>query len=123
MQGIKEGAEKGGGEVDIINTDTTQNSISFYPYDLVIVGSPSRGIFRGSAASDLEPLFKKCKSTMGQKTIAFVTPRFFATGKALKDLMNKLEQKLGCVIIDFQRFKKEKDGIEFGKELKDYEIN
>lgn len=122
-EGIKKGAETEGLEVDLISTETASNSISFYPYDLAVVGSPTRGIFRGKAAGDLISFFKKCKNTMGQKTVAFVTPRFFATGKALKDLMNKMEQNLGSVVIDFKKLKKEKDGLKFGKSLKDYKIN
>ena len=124
VQGIKSGIESNGNdEVDTLNTEINNNkSISFHPYDLVMIGSYTKGFIRGKSSEDLLPLLKKCKGTLGQKTIAFITPRFFATNKALKDLMNKLEEKLGCMIIDFKKIKNKKEGIELGRNLKNYNI-
>lgn len=116
-EGIAEGAEKKGYEVDLQDSEVSGRPISFFAYDLVIAGAPTLGIFRGRIPSDLINIFKECKRTAGQEAMAFVTPRYFATNKALKKLMRELE-KLGCIVKDFRTLKNEKQAFDFGKDLK-----
>ena len=115
-QGIQEGAENKGHQVEVLSTKNKGKIVSFHTYDLVIVGSPTEGIFRGQCADDVRKFLKKCKRTVGQKTSAFVTPRFFATNKALKKLMGELEQ-LGCVVNDFKTLKSYSQAVDYGKSL------
>jgi len=116
-EGIAEGAREKGYKVDLQDTEITGKPVSFYPYDVVIAGAPTQGIFRGKIPSDLASFLKECKRTGGQDAMAFVTPRFFATNKALKLVMGELE-KLGCIVKDFRTIKNRKEAVDFGKALK-----
>ncbi|MFW6386327.1 MAG: DNA-binding response regulator [Bacillota bacterium] len=113
-RGIAEGAEKNEHRSKIIDAVQRDRPISFHRYDLVAVGAPTQGIFRGSVPSELKETLKQCKRTVGQESVAFVTPRFFATSDALKKLMGEME-KLGCVVKNFRSLKTHGDAIEFGK--------
>lgn len=115
-RGIKEGAVNRGYNVDVLSTEDRGRTVNFHPYDLVVVGSPTKGVFRGSIAEDLPTYLRDCKRTQGQEAIAFVTPRFFATSKALKSLMGQLE-KLGCIVNDFRSLGNYDEAVEFGKGL------
>jgi len=116
-EGIAEGAKQNGYKVDLQDTENTGKPISFFPYDLVIAGAPTKGIFRGKIPSDLPRFLQECKRTGGQDAMAFVTPRFFATNKALKLVMGELE-RLGCIVKDFRTIKNRKEAVKFGKALK-----
>ncbi|HLV10728.1 MAG TPA: DNA-binding response regulator [Halanaerobiales bacterium] len=115
-RGLGEGSRKNGHQVDVINTKESRN-INFFPYDLIIVGSPTIGFFKGKIAKDLSPFLGQCKRTVGKDAIAYVSPRAFATTKALKALMGELE-KLGCVVKNFTSLKSYNDGLEFGTNLR-----
>ena len=114
--GIKQGAENAGHRVEVVNPENRKSVISFHPYDLVLAGSPTRGIFRGSIATDIIDILKDCKRTAGQRAAAFVTPSFFATTKALKKLMAQLE-KQGCIVNDFSSLKNKQQAVEFGRKF------
>jgi len=116
-QGITKGLKENGHEVDILDTKDSGRPVTFFPYDLVIAGAPTKGIFRGNIPADLGKFLKDCKRTGGQEAMAFVTPRFFATNKALKKVMGQLE-KLGCIVIDFRIIKNTKEAADFGKSIK-----
>lgn len=116
-EGIAKGARGKGYEVELIDTNYSGRPVSFFKYDLVIAGAPTRGIFRGKIPSDLSGFLNECKRTVGQDTMAFVTPRFFATNKALKKVMGELE-KQGCIVKDFRSIKNEKEAEEFGNSFK-----
>ena len=116
-EGIAEGAKENGYQVELKDTEIDGRPVSFFPYDLVIAGAPTQGIFRGKIPSDLSSFLKECKRTGGQDAMAFVTPRFFATSKALKLVMGELE-KLGCIVKDFRSIKNRKEAVNFGKALK-----
>lgn len=115
-QGIAEGAGKKGHQVDVVNAKDSGRPITFFSYDLVIAGSPTRGFFRGQIAEDIRPFFQQCKRTAGKQVIAFVTPRAFATTKALKMLMGELE-KLGCFVKNFISLSSKQEAIKFGEKL------
>lgn len=117
VQGIAKGLEENGHQVDTLDTEDSGRPVTFFPYDLVIAGAPTKGIFRGKIPADLGKFLKDCKRTGGQDAMAFVTPRFFATNKALKKVMGELE-KLGCIVIDFRIIKNSKEATEFGKNIK-----
>jgi menaquinone-dependent protoporphyrinogen IX oxidase len=116
-EGIAEGAKENGYQVELKDTEIDGRPVSFFPYDLVIAGAPTQGIFRGKIPSDLSSFLKECKRTGGQDAMAFVTPRFFATNKALKLVMGELE-KLGCIVKDFRKIKNRKEAVRFGKTIK-----
>ncbi len=116
-EGLKKGAEEAEFQVDMVNTADNRAGVSFSPYDLVAVGSPTKGIFRGKIDSSLAEFFSRSKRTLGQETVAFVTPRFFAAGKALKNVMSLLEKE-GCVVKNFFEAKDYETAVKFGRNLK-----
>lgn len=116
VQGIAEGARSKGNQVDILSTKDNDKIVNFFPYDLVLAGSPTLGVFKGKVAPDLAPYLARCKRTIGKDAIAFVTPGAFGTTRALKEVMGELE-KLGCVVRNFVSLKNKKEGIEFGQRL------
>ncbi|ACL70558.1 hypothetical protein Hore_18090 [Halothermothrix orenii H 168] len=115
-RGIAEGARKNGHQVDILSTRDRGRVVSFFPYDLILVGSPTRGIFKGKIGKDLPPYLRECKRTAGKTAMAFVTPRFFATTTALKKVMAELE-KLGCFVKNFASLKNRGEAVRFGEKL------
>lgn len=114
--GIADGARKNGHQVEVVSTENTGRPISFYTYDLVLAGSPAKGFFKGKIAGDLRSFLKDCKRTGGQEAIAFVTPKWFGTNKAMKKVMGELESQ-GCIVKNFKSLKNEKQAVEFGKTL------
>ncbi|MFW5991586.1 MAG: flavodoxin family protein [Halanaerobiaceae bacterium] len=114
--GIAQGASARGHQVDVISTKDQGKVISFFPYDLILLGSPARGFIRGKIASDIRPFLSQCKRTAGKKAIAFITPSYFATNKALKILMGELE-RLGCFVNDFATLRSKSDGKDYGQNL------
>ena len=115
-KGIEEGLRNNGHQVDIISTREKGKVVSFFSYDLVLVGSPSKGIIKGKIAADIVPFLRQCKRTAGKKAVAFVTPSGFATNKALKTLMGELE-KLGCFVNNFKTIKSRSEAVDFGENL------
>ena len=115
-EGIKDGAEKNGYKVEMMSTAHKGKIVTFHPYDLVIAGGPTRGIFRGKVPSAISRFLKNCKRTAGQEAVAFVTPRFFATTKALRNLMGHLEAQ-GCIVNDFKNFKSYNEAVSYGENL------
>jgi menaquinone-dependent protoporphyrinogen IX oxidase len=116
-EGIKEGAESKGFRVDIKNTNDVGNGVSFYPYDLILAGSPTKGIFRGKIDESLSSFLSEAKRTVGKDAVAYVKPRFFATNKALKKVMAALESQ-GCIVKNFKAIKNHQSAVEFGKNIK-----
>ncbi len=116
VQGIAEGAGSNGHRVDIISTKDRNKIVTFFPYDLILTGSPTLGFFKGKIAGDIKHFLSQCKRTAGKSAIAFVTPRAFATTRALKILMAELE-KLGCIVKDFANLRNKNEAISFGKKL------
>ena len=115
-QGIAEGANINGHRVDILSTKDRSKLVTFFPYDLILTGSPTLGFFKGKIAGDIKHFLGQCKRTAGKSAIAFVTPRAFATTKALKLMMAELE-KLGCIVKDFVNLRSKNEAINFGKKL------
>ena len=115
-EGIKEGAESQGFRVDIKNTKDVGSGVSFYPYDLILAGSPTRGIFRGKIDESLNSFLSQAKRTVGKDAVAYVKPRFFATNKALKKVMAALESQ-GCIVKNFKAIKNHQSAVEFGKNI------
>ncbi|SFL17285.1 hypothetical protein [Halanaerobium salsuginis] len=116
-EGIKQGAETQGFRVDLKNTKDLGSGISFYPYDLILAGSPTQGIFRGKIDDSLARFLSEAKRTGGKDAVAFVKPRFFATNKALKKVMSALETQ-GCIVKNFRAIKNHQSAVEFGKNIK-----
>ena len=116
-EGIKEGAETQGFRVDMKNTKDIGNGISFYPYDLIVAGSPTKGIFKGKIDKSLNKFLSESKRTVGSDAVAYVKPRLFATNKALKKVMAALESQ-GCIVKNFKAIKNHQSAVEFGKNIK-----
>lgn len=115
-EGIAKGAGKNGYQVDVISTKAQGKVVSFFPYDLILVGSPAYGLIKGKIAADIQPFLSQCKRTSGKEAVAFITPKALATDKALKVLMGELE-KLGCFVNNFATLKSEQSAVVFGEQL------
>jgi hypothetical protein len=115
-EGIKEGVESNNIRAELRNTADTGNTVSFYPYDLVVAGSPTLGIFKGKIDNSLNKFLADAKRTVGQEAYAFVKPRFFATNKALKSVMAALEAQ-GCIVKNFKALSDHNSAVEFGKSI------
>ncbi|NLM96743.1 MAG: flavodoxin family protein [Halanaerobiaceae bacterium] len=115
-EGIAEGARKNAYQVDLISTREQGKVVSFFPYDVVLVGSPAYGVIKGKIAPDIPPFLSQCKRTAGKEAIAFVSPKGMATDKALKVLMAELE-KLGCFVNNFTALKSRQSAVAFGEQL------
>lgn len=115
-QAIAKGAEAKGNQVDVISTKDTGKVVTFLPYNLILVGSPAKGVVKGKIAEDISPFLRQCKRAAGKEAIAFVTPNGLATDKALKVLMSELE-KLGCFVNDFRTISNERAAVAFGENL------
>ncbi|MFW5981947.1 MAG: DNA-binding response regulator [Halanaerobiaceae bacterium] len=115
-EGVEEGLQNNGYQADIISAKEQGRPVSFFPYDLVLVGSPGKGFIKGSIASDIPAFLKQCKRTAGQEAVAIVTPSGLATNKALKALMGELE-KMGCFVNNFKTIKNKKEAVAFGESL------
>lgn len=115
-EGIAEGAGKNGYQVDVISTRDQGKVVTFFPYDLIVVGSPAYGFIKGKIASDIQPFLSQCKRTSGKEAVAFVTPKAIATDRALKVLMGELE-KLGCFVNNFAALKSKQNAVAFGEQL------
>jgi len=116
-KGIKAGAKSQGFRVDMKNTKDIGTGLSFYPYDLIAAGSPTKGIFKGKIDNSLNKFLAEAKRTGGKDAIAYVKPRFFATNKALKKVMAALESQ-GCIVKNFKAIKDHRSAVEFGKNIK-----
>lgn len=113
---LKTGAEKNGNKVDLYEAGEGNDEISFNKYNLVIAGSPSKGIIKGRPAEDIKKTLNRCKRTVGTEAMAYIVPSFFGNTKALRLLMEELE-KLGCVVKDFASLKNIQQAEEFGRKL------
>lgn len=115
-EAIKKGAEAQGFRVDLKNTKDKGTGVSFYPYDLILAGSSSSGIFKPKIDPSLKSFLADAKRTTGKDAVAFVKPHFFVTNKALKKVMAVLE-KQGCIVKNFKALKNEESAIKFGENI------
>ncbi len=104
VKGLEAGFKNQGLQVDLEEIVQRTRPLSFHPYDLVVVASPTLGFFGGKIDDQLGEFLKHCKRTSGQKAVAVVNSKLFGTGKSAKKVMEKLEEQ-GCVVKDFRVFK------------------
>jgi len=87
--------------VDLQEADErTGGPVSAAPYDVICVGSPVLGFWRGEVAADVDATIKRFTRLEGRQAAAFVKPAIFGTGKALRRLMGILERQ-GAMVQDF----------------------
>ena len=115
---VAEGLESVDIRTDVMKADPSRaQPISVAPYDLVCVGSPTLGFFRGRPADDVQEALARCTRLEGKRTAAFVRRSGFGTGRALKALMAALERQ-GAWVEDFADLGSEQEAREFGRRLK-----
>ncbi len=105
-----------GHRVKKIKVEESTKAPSLFPYDLVFVGSPVEGLWGGRFSEKLDGFIKKCTGLQGKKSAVFVYPKAIGTGKAMKQIMRRLEQK-GSIVIDFRSIKKESEAKAFAEKL------
>ena len=103
-QGLKEGFEKNGAQVDLEEAGRRGRPLNLSKYSLVLFGSPVLGFFGGKIDNGIGEFLKDCKGTTGQRATAFVNSSLLGSSKSLKKVMKELELK-GCMVHDFRSFK------------------
>jgi len=89
---------------------------SLFPYDLVFVGSQVEGVWGGKFSENLDSFLTKCTGFEGKKSVVFVYPKPVGTGKAMKKIMKRLEEK-GSIVIDFRSIKTNSEAKAFAERL------
>jgi len=108
--------QAGGHQVEKVKVEEADRVPSLFPYDLVFVGSPVEGFWGGKFSEELSSFIGKCTGLQGKKTVVFVYPKVVGTGKAMKRIMHRLEEK-GSIVIDFRSIKNKSEAQAFAKRL------
>ncbi|MCD6257487.1 hypothetical protein J7J45_05435 [Candidatus Aerophobetes bacterium] len=105
-----------GHQVEKIKVERAGRIPSLFAYDLVFVGSPVEGFWGGKFSEELSNFIGKCVGFEGKKSAVFVYPKTFGTGKAMKRIMRRLEEK-GSIVIDFRSIKNKSEARAFAEKL------
>lgn len=108
--------QTGGHQVDKVKVEEADRAPVLFPYDLVFFGSPVEGFWGGKFSEELNSFIGKCSGLQGKKTVVFVYPKAIGTGKAMKRIMRRLEEK-GSIVIDFRSIKNKSDAKAFAERL------
>jgi len=108
--------QAGGHQVEKIKVEEVDRVPTLFPYDLVFFGSPVEGFWGGRFSEQLNSFIGKCTGLQGKKSVVFVYPKTFGTGKAMKRIMHKLEEK-GSIVIDFRSIKSKSEAEAFAERL------
>lgn len=105
-----------GHQVDEVRVENSSRTPSLFIYDLVYVGTKVTGTWGGKFSSSLASYLRDCTGLEGKKAVVFVTPKLFGTGKAIKRIMNLLEEK-GGIVIDFGSLRKLSEAEDLAKKI------
>ena len=103
-------------QIKKVKIEESTKATAFFPYDIVFVGSPVEGFWGGKFSESLNNFIKKCTGFQGKKSVVFVYPKAFGTGKAIKKIMHRLEEK-GSIVMDFRSIKTKPKAKEFAEKL------
>ncbi|MBE3583651.1 MAG: hypothetical protein IMX01_06005 [Limnochordaceae bacterium] len=115
-EAVGRGIEKGGWQVQVVEADPAETRPLPGGFDLVCLGSPTLGFFRGHPADDVEPALLRCRHLEGVSAAAFVRPHAFATEGVLRQVMGLLE-KQGAIVQDFAAIRNAAEAEQFGQRL------
>lgn len=116
-RGVAAGLEAAGVTVDLVSIDQTGDGpISTAQYQLVVVGSTSRGLFGGKVPDEMANALPRCSRLQGKKTAAFIVRGLFGASKTLRVLMALLEKE-GAWVQDFAALRNGNEAREFGLRL------
>ncbi|BAS27108.1 NADPH-dependent FMN reductase family protein [Limnochorda pilosa] len=117
-QGVAAGLEAAGLEVDRKRMDQVgAGPITTAQYQLVAVGSTSRGFLGGKVPAEVAETVPRCSRLQGKQTVAFIVPGPFGSTKTLRALMALLEKE-GAWVQDFAALKSSAEAREFGSRLR-----
>ena len=116
---LKKGIESNGHTVVMQSVNNGGSVVSCHGYDILIIGSPIKGVFGGKIASDIRPFLETLKRIEGKDSIAFADRKLFGTDKAIRNLMEMMESQ-GCIVKDFQGFRSTQDAYKFGIKIKSF---
>jgi len=105
-----------GHQAEIIKIEKSTRPPGLFPYDLVFVGCPVEGFWGGKYPEELDEFIGRCTGFEGKKSAVFVYPKPVRTGKAMKRIMQRLEQK-GSIVIDFRSIKTKSEAKAFAERL------
>lgn len=99
-QSLQSALQKHNCQVNLVDTNYESGvSISAAPYDLVIVMTTYRGLWRPIIPIALDTLLKRCTRLEGKKSVAIVANRI-NSGRAIRFLMHLMEAQ-GMMVEDF----------------------
>lgn len=117
-EGVAAGLEAAGVEVERKRLDQTGDGpISTGQYQLIVVGSTSRGLLGGQIPDEVAEAVPRCSRLQGKQTAAFIVPGAFGSSKTLRTLMALLEKE-GAWVQDFAALKSGAEAREFGGRLR-----
>ena len=105
-----------GHQVEKVKIEESTRAPVLFPYKLIFVGSPVEGALGGKFPANLNAFIGKCTGFEGKKSAVFVLPKVLGTGKAMKRIMHRLEQK-GSIVIDFRAIKNNSEAQAFAEKL------
>ncbi len=105
-----------GHQVEKVNIEESTRAPVLFPYKLILIGSPVEGGLGGRFPANLDAFIGRCTGFEGKKSAVFVLPKAFGTGKAMKRIMHRLEQK-GSIVIDFRAIKNNPEAQAFAEKL------
>lgn len=103
-------------QAEKIKIEESTKTLSLFAHDLVFVGSQVEGFWGGKFSDQLAAFIEKCTGLQGKKSAVFVYPKPLRTGKAMKRIMQRLEQK-GSIVIDFRSIKNKSEAKAFAQKL------
>ena len=117
-QAVGEGLRLAGVRPVLLRVDrAASGAILVSGHDLICVGSPVLGAWRGRAAADVMAVLEQCRPLEGKRSAVFVRRRVWGSGAALKELMAALEQQ-GAWVEDFEALASPAEAREFGLRLR-----
>ena len=115
--GLSDVLRTGNCQVQLMEAEPRASTpISGAAYDLIILGSPTLGVFGGKIANDLVATSGRLTRVEGKTAAAFVSAKLFGAGKSLKAVMALLEQQ-GAMVEDFAALQSQQDIEAFGERL------
>lgn len=117
-KGLAAGLEAVGYRTELIEaTSRSSAPIQAFGYDLICVGSTVRGRFGGQVADEVGDALKRFTRLEGKAAAAFVRRRWLGSTRALRRLMELMEEQ-GAQVRDFAALTDPKAAERFGRRLR-----
>ena len=115
-EGLKRGIEEQGKQV-MLYPDSSDTVSGLAACKLVLVGTYAPTFFKVKTPVRLNNILDRAGGLAGKRSIAFTSDTGSRGRKALHAVMNDMERQ-GCVVIDQQSLRTEKEAYQYGASLK-----